>query len=127
MTPTINPYEVRREWREYFLPLLALVLFVLAMTSARMGHGSAGQLAVAALLAVASLTVLIIGATLSIKRKHRVIDARYRLCPSCFYPMIPEGAESLRCTECGVLGDTDLIEHAWREYCRIRKKDECPK
>jgi hypothetical protein len=124
MTPTINPYEVRREWWEYFLPLLALALFVLAMTSARMGHGSAGQLAVAALLAVASLTVLIIGATLSIKRKHRVIDARYRLCPNCFYPMIPEGAGSLRCTECGVLGNSEMIEHAWRTYCRVQDRDK---
>ncbi len=54
----------------------------------------------------------------SIRRSAR--DARFRICPTCHYPTRAEGMNSLRCTECGFLGDARMVESAWAQWCGVR-------
>ena len=62
----------------------------------------------------------LIGARPTRKQKETAAKAGFRRCPSYHYPLVETGRFSLRCTECGFLGDASLVETTWKRWCGVR-------
>jgi hypothetical protein len=55
---------------------------------------------------------------MTIRRQARA--ANFKLCPACRYSLVDQGNSSVRCTECGFLGEARLVETTWKQYCGVR-------